>query len=489
MLAQLEQDVLDLNNVSWRQSYDFRRTLPDSKLTKQDEVMREVEAALSKKGSDANQALKAAQEEWSKPETLARVRDGRRNLLAPIFHPMLRGKFHGNEGWGAGFLKSFVGHRISNAVRLIRRYPDIDLFIAATLDVDLWFRGGFHGRESNPSEPLEAQVEMAGKIAVLTEGRVLPRTGFDPLRQVFWVMQQGQNGSKYAALGPIKEEPVTLLQRACEHWGSVGAKLYPVVGFRAWKNMGLGKYQPLLNRHYSSVVRAYLEKTGMHLEPDGLEASRALDAALRKFYTTCNAGRYTVMAHTSHSNGGGDDHENRSAPFFYFAASEDFPNVRFDLGHFGGLGSTKANFSNQAPMKQSEEEDWNRWPEEIAKYFRNSGRIYADLAYIGPGNVPPVENLAYFLEKFPASRRKILYGSDWHELMTSLSSSTYYRDWTRLMDGRFNRHAEGILGQNAADFLGLRQGQEGRKRLENFFAHWQVKADWLPMVDRGRSTS
>ncbi|MEK0451648.1 MAG: hypothetical protein RL088_3916 [Verrucomicrobiota bacterium] len=482
LIATLEADTLELAGLSRRQKREFSpKTAHEDRRREQDRINVELAEALGRGKGGVEEVLQELQKQISDPVVLERVRQIQPGPLRKLVHPATWWKFHGARDYLSGFLKGIAAHRLINAVTMMRRYPDIDLFVAATLDVDQWFVGAAqHGSLRNPSTSMMAQVEMMGKISVLTEGCVLGRTGYDPLRQGYF-----DQAISPKARG-IGDEPLKVLKASCEKWGAVGAKIYPVVGFRPLFNAEeYGAYQPRENRLYPSVRKAYMEATGIGIPEKGLAISFVIDDAMRRMFAYCNEGGYSVMAHTNHSHGSTEETMKCTGPEFFAGVASKFRNLRINLGHFGGLDSTSLDFET------ADNADWEKsgelgWPVMMAKFFGKDRRgLYADFSFTDPEqNGLAVKNLAYFLRQYPATQRRAMYGSDWHELLSDSQSFGYYKKWTRLFeqDSRFQRHAEALLGQNAIEFLGLRKHDRVRRKLDAFFDGWNVQPEWAALV-------
>ena len=450
LLDRLERDILEIAGVS----------RAESQLGKREERERAREITPS----PAQLEKRAAARE----ERARIVREREDATFSGLKHPSITLRMTEPNDWLLGFLNATMNYRILNAVNLLRRYPDVDVFVPASLDFDAWFQGGPHGNDENPSEPLYKQAEIMGKITVLTEGRILSRTGYCPLRQAKWekkVPGEYFEGNPEYHIEAI--EPMKVLEDSIEAWGSVGAKLYPVLGFRALGNARLP------NRLYHRFRPEMFGSAHPPLSPDGTELGERLDAAMHKLFASSRAHRTTVMAHTNHSHGPNSETMERTGPENWVEALEAYKDVGVDLAHFGGFGSGLDSSGG--------------WPLRICELFARYPRLYTDISCVAGAESPKRrQDMEYVMTQFKEARSRIMYGSDWHEVLPELGSYGYYGHWTRLFDQSpaLRPHARRFLGGNAVEFLGLRHGGAARERLANgLFKKYHVKPEWFRLAD------
>ena len=391
-------------------------------------------------------------------------------------HPLAHSQTYLSVGeWFGGFISSMCDFRIFNAVRLMRRYPDIDLFVVSTLDYDEWFRYRSHGNLKNPSEPLRLQSEAMGKITVLTEGQILHRTGWCPLRQA-----RHDNAALLAAAkaqGKRQNDetkppnPLAILDHACKYDGSLGAKLYPVLGFRPMNNALVP------NKQFEDVAKPLGHKE------EGFELGIQLDHSLRMLYDQCASEGYGVMAHTNFSHGGGPAAMRRADPEHWRSVLAKHPDLRVTIGHFGGFDEGPG--GNKRARIDGMDSDW---PMTIARMMSPDNQLYADLSFVSAKHAS--KRAAQLRTVIDAGKpgivaKRLLYGTDWHELLSDGECFSYYSNWTRMFEDEptVAPYAADILGQNATHALGLHE-EKTRTRLASFFKKWKVRPSWPSRMGR-----
>lgn len=325
------------------------------------------------------------------------------------------------------------------------------LFTPALVDLAPWL-------DEEPRSDLESQIRVMERIQRQQTTAVLHCFApFDPWRQL---IDAGPNQRKTA---------LEQVRWAVEDMGFVGIKLYPPMGFLPAENS-------LFNLSYPERAAA-----------DPLFPVY-LDRALAELYRYARDNGIPVMAHAADSNGAAPGYAHRAAPRFWKPVLQAHPGLRINLGHFGSFDHS---------MAQPPTEDWEEmlgqlianWPED---------RVFADLSYLSellPGRDPDKANrirrlMTSFLERYDPELRHLMYGSDWimlgkekdHERYTSILSAQL------AAIGLDAACATRFLAGNALRFLGLHQGQPGRKRLEAYYRRHQLDASWLRRVDRYRES-
>ena len=372
------------------------------------------------------------------------------------------------------FISCLANYRIYNALKLIANYPDVDAFVVANLDTDLWYR--FYGPTYKLGEKMMQQAQVMSKIAILTEGRILPRTGFCPLRQALSVYAPDQSVAS----------PLEVVKCAVHHFGSIGAKLYPVVGYRPLGN------RFMTNRELSELPMVDIQKA-LRDKPEWAGAAAKLksdtdftigeeiDRALRQLYDTCVEHGISVMAHTNRS-WGPTSFMNRVAPGWWKQLAEAYPKLRVNLAHFCGFGNGRNAY---ADLKKAEQYGPGvGWPEEAARdlFRKEFPHVYADFSCITPTKTVESDFVG-LLQDHPLAGRRLMYGSDWHEVLFPGGAPNYLNDWTKMFaPGRpLAPHAADFLGGNAVRFHGLAEGQV-RDRLKEFYGKNGVKPGWWDKV-------
>ena len=132
-----------------------------------------------------------------------------------------------------------------------------------------------------------------------------------------------------------------------------------------------------------------------------------LDQALRAMWRACAARDVPVMAHSGHSMGSDDAHEDMAGPLGWQDLLTAFEHEKAPVantGHFGG------------------EDPRYAWTEEIAALMDAPGgsALYADLGYWSDlrcngarGACGARPRLQQALQRHPVAAQRLMYGSDW----------------------------------------------------------------------------
>lgn len=338
--------------------------------------------------------------------------------------------------------------------------PKIDLMLPAMVDYDWWLSKGAPTKSSLPD-----QAALMKEIAILTGGRVHALVPFDPFRQVVVDMNQDAGFS-----------PIDLVKKAVTEYGAVGVKLYSPMGFAPYGNQAVGEASPdFWKRDWLTDIA------------ESPTFGQKLDTAMAKLFTYCADEGVPIMGHSNQSNGPTDDFEALTGPDFWKNAVDEFPNTRLSFGHFGGAGSQTADGSS--PI----EGFLNLLAEDQAA---GSGRLAADASYFSnviddPDRLRDVMKFVYeYGADDPPAVARLMYGADWKMLVAESGSEHYLADFSRVVDELEDSMSipalgDNFLGANAAAFLGLKQNQATRRRLEKFYdaADFRDAPTWMGKVD------
>ncbi|WP_417466039.1 amidohydrolase family protein [Kordiimonas sp.] len=368
-------------------------------------------------------------------------------------------------------LRAAISSHIGNAHRLMRIFgearngvPAIDLFVTAEVDMDIWVHQSHRGSKNTQ---IETQTLME-KIALATDGRMLPFASFDPLREVV----TREKNLAHAGSGVMPEiTPLELAKRAVLERGFVGIKLYPAMGFK-----------PYFNVEFDADEHAHWPKAGQKII--GLGAK--LDAALFELYRFCLDHDVPVMCHANTSMYSHRDYKTRGQPKNWQAlfeakikGLEDIKNLRLNLGHLARIDTT-------APYEGS-------WVEQAATTIAPDNRVFADFAnYDGvhkmAGQQRLQENLRKLYAQNPGIGSRVMFGTDWWMLASDKKVLDYVDDIRRTVSSTDGIVSEKrFLGGNAVDFLGLRPGDRPFERLRSYYANNPYKViepKWLTRAAR-----
>lgn len=174
------------------------------------------------------------------------------------------------------------------------------------------------------------------------------------------------------------------------------------------------------------------------------------------------------MAHTNHSHGRNSNSMDMTGPDHWGQLLRSYPQVNVNMGHFGSFDDgLDAN---------------GGWPIKFAEMFAAHPNLFADLSFVTPPKPGQIDNkLCYIIERFPAAKRRLLYGTDWHELLIDPESYGYLKKWHTAYSTipSLMPHRDEFFGGNAARFLGLQRGGSARERLKRtLFNEYKVQPDW-----------
>ena len=305
--------------------------------------------------------------------------------------------------WAALFAKD----RLDITVALVANFGGgVDLFTPLMVDLDpgLGDVAPTSMRQQVVLQEKISRLSMLGLLPGALQAHVHPFVGFDPRREL---------AARRA--GHI-ETPLDLLETAVTRFGVIGVKIYPPMGFKAIGNAG-------------KVADA-----------------AALDAVLRDLYGWCQSEAVPITAHTNPSNYAHKDFKDVASPTFWAAALKEFPDLRVDLGHFGG--------AHDEPIATS------GWPWKAAKLMDTYPNVYADVGnhkiYDAKVRATYLGLLESIFAKYPVVVDKVMFGSDWYMLAAMPEADrflTTYRTAYRKAFGAANTRR--FLGTNALRFLGF----------------------------------
>lgn len=353
--------------------------------------------------------------------------------------------------WGL-LLGSF---RVDIAARMIETFDDVDLYTPMLVDLGL----GVNDREAASIQQQMVLHEKVSRLSMLdqlpgsTRGvRVHPFIGFDPRRHA----RSKQNRDIESALD--------LVVLAVEKYGFIGVKLYPPMGFRPIDNAPIQ-----LDR-----------VTAMSAQ----EAGEA-DEALRELYRYCSEQDVPITAHCNFSNGAHASYYGFSDPLSWAKVLEEFPDLRLNLGHFGGAATHR-------DRKQSQVNDW---PDRIAALAQDDNLLFADVGNhrIEDADVATayLRRLDYLFTKHPVMKRRLMYGSDWSMLALLPETKQFRRRYEELFRDQFGDDAtERFMGAAALEFLGFspqavsstpdQENQNAKRLRERYTRHQAARPAWLP---------
>lgn len=353
--------------------------------------------------------------------------------------------------WGKLLTRSRM--RISdNMIRTFspsRGHASVNLYTPALVDFEQWLD------ERTPTS-IPQQIDLMERIIVAQRGMLHGFVSYCPWRQI----DEEARGRKKTALDRVED---AILNR-----GFIGVKLYPPMGFRPIGNGSLK----------TKDFPAHLAG-----KPYARGFGRALDRAMLRLYDLCIEHDFCIMVHTAPTQHAGAGYEQRAHPKYWrrILSMPKYANLRVNLAHFGGFELAEDGKINFASPKS--------WHHHVGKALTEHKNVYADLSHfdalLTDGCDDLRTNMIAFLRTFPGVERKVMYGSDW----SFISREKFHGRYLETMASWLIRKVVGkkttydIMGNNAANFLGLRKGDANRRRLETFYKDYDIpKPDWMEMV-------
>jgi len=313
----------------------------------------------------------------------------------------------------------------------------------------------FHGwLDSEQVSDLKSQIVLMERMQRLDWGETHMHSfvAFNPWRQIEDI-DAGRSPSAF-----------DLAKDAVENMGFVGIKLYPPMGFLPIGNKGSHLCYP----ERATRICNFLTK---------------LDAALDTMYAWAEEKGVAVMAHATNSQGAAKDYALRARPDRWAPVLAKYPNLRLNLGHFGGF--------DEVADDQKLDETWEYFFGRLIK----SGSyhcVFADMSYLNevlPGHARRASTLRYlrdFLRQYDPDCDRLMYGSDFAMLVLEARYQDYLASFRSYISGlELSESARSRLYRdNAVKFLGLNKNAPTRNRLEAYYKDHKLDPAWLTRFDR-----
>ncbi len=282
---------------------------------------------------------------------------------------------------------------------------------------------------------LLSQASMLGLVPRAPQLRLHPFVGFDPFRQL---------DHKSTPLGPT---PLQVVQDAVLEHGFVGVKLYPEMGWRPSRNTAANA---------GSSQRA-----------------KDLDEILDGFFGWCAANDVPLTAHCNFSNFSNKDWERASLgnPDHWLQVLRDHPDLRVNLGHFGGAHTEDTGYSWTWAIAEAMDEFHDRLFADVSCHRLDDE--HARNAHF--------QVLTTMMNEHPEVADQLMLGTDWY-MVAGLPKAEGFIE--RYYDGyaRFGDRRDAFLSGNALRFLGFdrTQADSNAGRLRRRYAALSApKPSWL----------
>lgn len=349
------------------------------------------------------------------------------------------------------------------------------LMAPALVDYNAWLQ-----HPERRHQQLTDQVQVMGAISRQPgTARIHGFLGFDPIRAI--LAKRDRLPAGVVTLDAF--DPHKLLDDAVKKHGFLGAKLYPPMGFRPWKN-------DADDTTFPEAVKADVNSDGI----SDRELGHAIDAELAHLYTYCAAEGIPILAHCANSNQTDTCFGWRASPQYWDAVVEKFSTkdrpLRVCLAHLDGFNAHTHHTSCLPPGTLAE-----AWEHLFGKITSRAGGeyVFADLSYFQElldRNPGWEERRAVLLEQFKELLRihrivdHLCYGSDWLMLGIEKRHEHHHEEVARFLSeaGVLREDIARIFFQNSLKMLGLRQGDQNRARLQQFYERNNI-LHFFPRLD------
>lgn len=247
-----------------------------------------------------------------------------------------------------------------------------------------------------PPTPYADQLKEMIKLTRRARGRILPFYAFDPRA----ILPDG--------------DPIADARKAIEEQGFVGIKLYPPLGYSPCNN-----HDPLLNKALESLYQFCC------FEKDG--TPRQVPIPLTSHCSWC-AGAYSNIPVSGIRNKK-KYYRELAHPRYWHQVLNDFPQLKLNLAHFGGLGEWEARCLRKEPKEH--------WIDSICQLIDRHDNVYSDLSFHGL----PASGLAksyhrVLLKTIQGREDKILLGSDWYISEAQCTLPDYWHGFKKILSPR-----------------------------------------------------
>jgi predicted TIM-barrel fold metal-dependent hydrolase len=395
-------------------------------------------SCLSDRREPASSAELCTEEEAEELFRLILEQD--QDLLQLVDEQQERGAFD----WAAAgprlvrFVSAFYRSRTKLALILAETYGEIDLFTPSMVDMDGW--AGQDAKLLTVEDRLIAMGNAMLAINGAQPGLIHPFVSFNPRHGIEGYPEYVENYHQ-------------LLERALTQDGFLGVKLYPAFGYFPIDNV--------------TADTAGLERP---------EFAAQVDAELEWLYDFAERNDIPIMAHCTAT---GAELGKRHAEVFGHPSNwrpvlERYPNLRLSLGHFGKVSTLLA-----------DDDPESNWPVIIADMMESYPHLYGDLAYDGIANELQfrlmLDELKKLMDSKPILRERLMYGTDWFQILISKGSKVYYDKWNQgfTVEEFGSDTRRRFFGGNAASFLGLDDERTLRRLRHYYRARELVEPAWL----------
>ena len=274
-------------------------------------------------------------------------------------------------------------------------YPANTFFIVLAMDLEFMNAG-------NVSRPYINQINELGELSQKYTN-VIPFIHIDPRRKGF----------------------MSYLRRAHEFYGFKGIKLYPNVGYLPFDKRLYEAYD-YCSQNNMQVTTHCSPYNPVHYRGEPEDIRILLKESKVYIPSSYKLTTQDLCSYFTH-------------PLQYEQLLNDFPNVNFDLAHFG----------SKYYIDKYNNDDWDdNWFLILLGMLSRYKNLYTDISYT-------LSDTRYFrilddILKSPKYNNKILYGSDFYMISSQKAEKIYYEDLVNHLDPKiFNK----IAVENPKRFL------------------------------------
>ncbi len=359
-----------------------------------------------------------------------------------------------------------ASNRTRNAARMMALFPEVDLFTPAMVDLG---EGSFNGY----SDPYEL-ASYYEHLHIASNGRFVPLVSYSPDRA--W--EEGQYGLPRRQLIHVRD--------CVEKRGFIGVKVHPSSGFSPVNNQVYGC--PNTPRQQSETLSA--------------EKAHFLNEQLDDLYALCRSLDIPILTHS-----GIGITSNQECMQKKFSAPSTWTNSPVQWGMAIEKANERSRDELGAPIAPGRKlrvclahfaggftasGDVHPWLNLAAEEMEKNSSMYIDLSssaemFTNDRRGVQDTHREVFL-KFLARNRKLadkmMYGTDWNMPQIAQIGNHYLPVIRSLVPEQLRSQT---MGLNAAEFYGLRPGENNRERLKLFYQARGVsleKVSWMTKLDR-----
>ena len=275
--------------------------------------------------------------------------------------------------------------------------------------------------------------------------------GFDPAHQI--------------APPPGTPAALDIVKTAVLDKGLIGVKVYPPMGFQATGNANIDGGDAAFPAWLVKGYPGY---------------GKRLDDALAQLYQWCSDHGVPIMAHCAASQGSAPNYACRADPLYWGEVLTQFPKLKVNLGHFGGIWQ----FDDHPSDGTCKTADWTT---PIAELMVKHDGLYADVGDFAnvlnrswDTDLPQImARLTSLVKTYPVVSQRLMYGTDWQLLDLEPENEVYYTRMRDQMSAALGTEfLPGFFRDNALRFFGLTQGGAGHRRLSDFYGK-HGKHSWI----------